>query len=129
MEDLKENVSVNQFSLLAKGICVSMIMTLIMILVLSIILSFSSLKENVIMPTVIFIASFSILWGGFLVAKRIGQKGIAYGSVLGLLYMFILYLISSFMNFDFSLSVNSVVMITFGIVGGAIGGILGVNLK
>lgn len=129
MEELKENVGVNKFLLMLKGIVFSIVMTLFMILILSIVLSFSNIKENVIMPTVIFISSFSILMGGFLVAKKMDEKGIVYGSVLGLSYMLILYLISSIMSFDFSLNVNAIIMIVLGVLGGAIGGILGVNLK
>lgn len=129
MEDLNEKMGVNQFLVMIKGMCISMGITLIMILILSMILSFSNIKENVIMPSVIFISSFSILIGGFLVAKRINEKGIIYGSVLGILYMLVLYLISSILNFDFSLNGGSIVMILFGIIGGAIGGVLGVNFK
>ena len=126
---MEEKVGVNKFLLLCKGLVFSMCATLIMILVLSIVLSFSSVKENVIMPTVIFISAFSILMGAFLVARKIDEKGIVYGSILGIIYMLILYLISSIMNFDFSLNMNAVLMIAVGILGGAIGGILGVNMK
>ena len=129
MEELNQNGGVNKFLLMVKGITVSIMLTIGMILILSIVLSFSNVKESVIMPTVIFISSFSILVGGFLVAKRIDKSGIVHGSVLGFIYMLILYLISSIINFDFSLNVSSIVMITFGIIGGAIGGILGVNLR
>lgn len=129
MEELKENLGINKFLLMLKGVVFSIGMTLGMILILSIVLSFSNIKENVIMPTVIFISSFSILMGGFLIAKKIDEKGMIYGSILGLIYMLILYLISSIMNFDFSLNVNAIIMIVFGVIGGAIGGILGVNLK
>lgn len=128
MEDLNEKVGVNKFMLMLKGMCLSMGITLMMILILSIILSVSNIKENVIMPTVIFISSFSILIGAFLVSKKIDQKGIIYGSALGLIYMVVLYLISSILNFDFSLNGNAIVMIVFGVIGGAIGGVLGVNL-
>lgn len=129
MEDLNENGGGNKFLLMVKGICISMILSLLMMLILSIVLSFSNVKEGVIMPTVIFISAFSILVSAFLVAKRIENKGIIYGSLLGFIYMLILYLLSSILNFDFSLNTNAVVMITFGMIGGAIGGILGVNLK
>ena len=129
MEELNENGGVNKVLLMLKGIGISMFLSIIMILVLSMVLSFSNVKESVIMPTVIFISSFSILIGGSLVAKRIENKGIIYGSILGLIYMMILYFISSIMNFDFSLNVSAIMMIAFGIIGGAIGGILGVNLK
>lgn len=129
MEELNEKGGVNKVLLMLKGIGISMFLSIIMILVLSVVLSFSNVKESVIMPTVIFISSFSILIGGYLVAKRIENKGIVYGSILGLIYMMILYFISSIMNFDFSLNVSAIMMIAFGIIGGAIGGILGVNLK
>lgn len=129
MEELNENGGGNKFLLMVKGICISMILSLLMMLILSIVLSFSNVKEGVIMPTVIFISAFSILVSAFLVAKRIENKGIIYGSLLGFIYMLILYLLSSILNFDFSLNTNAVVMITFGMIGGAIGGILGVNLK
>ncbi len=129
MEELNEKMGINKFLLMVKGICFSMCATLIMILVLSMVLSFTNVKENVIMPTVIFISSFSILMGGFLVAKKVSEKGIIYGSVLGFCYMLLLYLISSIMNFNFSLNANAIMMIVFGVIGGAIGGVLGVNLK
>lgn len=129
MEELKEKVGINKFLLMLKGVCFSVCMTLVMILILSIVLSFSNVKENVIMPSVIFMSSFSILMGGFLVAKKIDEKGMIYGSILGLIYMGILYLISSIINFNFSLNLNAVIMIVLGVIGGAIGGILGVNLK
>ena len=128
MEELNEN-GVNNFFVMLKGLAISVCMSLIMILILSIVISFSNISENVIMPTVVFISAFSILIGAFLVAKKINQKGIIYGSMLGIIYMAILYITSSIINFNFSLNLNSIVMIAFGVIGGAIGGILGVNLK
>lgn len=126
MEDYKNS---NKFILLIKGIAVAIFITLIMILALSIILSMSDVKENVIMPTVIFLSAFSILIGGFLVTKKVDEKGILYGSIVGISYMIILYFISSIINFDFSLNFNSFIMVAIGVFGGAIGGILGINLK
>lgn len=126
MEDYKNS---SKFLLMLKGVLISDGITLIMILALSVILSTSDVKESVIMPTVIFISAFSILIGGFLVTKRLDEKGIIYGSILGISYMLILYVISSIMNFNFSLNVNAILMIAIGVFGGAIGGILGVNLK
>lgn len=126
MEDYKSS---NKFILMVKGILVSIGITLIMIFALSVILSTSDVKESVVMPTVIFITAFSILIGGFIITKKLDEKGIIYGSILGVSYMVFLYLISSIMNFDFSLNINSFVMIAIGVIGGAVGGILGVNLK
>ena len=129
MDDLNENNVSNKLLLFSKGIILSMILTIIMILILSIILSVSNIKESVIMPSTIFISSFSILIGGFFISKKVDKNGIVYGSGLGLIYMLVIYLISSIMNFDFSLNFNAIIMIVFGVLGGAIGGILGINLK
>lgn len=129
MENLSENNKTKVMGLLAKGVSLSMMITIIMIFILSVILSFSDLKESVIMPMVIFISSFSILVGAFFISKKIDEKGIVYGSALGILYMLILYIISSIINSNFCLNSSAICMIIFGVLGGAIGGIIGVNLK
>ena len=126
MEELKNN---NKLMILMKGIFISIAITLFMILVLSIVLSLTDIKESIIMPSVIFISSFSILVGGFIITKNIDEKGLIYGSILGILYMSILYIISSIINANFSLNLNSLIMTVVGVLGGAIGGILGVNFK
>lgn len=126
MENYKEN---SKFILFTKGIVISISITLVMILLLSIILSTSNIKESVIIPSVIFITSFSILIASFIITKKLDEKGIVYGSLLGVCYMFLIYMVSSIINFKFSLSINSFIMIAIGVFGGSVGGILGVNLK
>lgn len=113
---MEEKIVSNKLLIMMKGIMISMIVTIVMILVLSIILSFSNVQESVIIPSVIFISTFSILLGAFLITKKIDEKGIVYGSLLGVIYMSILYLISSIINFDFSLHLNSIIMIVLGVV-------------
>lgn len=110
-----------------KELILSILITLILIFILSLVVSQTSVSEKVIMPATIGIVTFSLLIGGFRSSKAKKEKGIIYGGLLGIIYMIILYLISSFSNFDFSLNLNSIIMIILGILGGAIGGILGVN--
>lgn len=110
-----------------KELILSILLTLILIFILSVIVSQTSVSEKIIMPSVIGIVTFSLLIGGFRNSKDKKEKGIIYGGLLGIIYMIILYLISSFSNFDFTLNLNSIIMIILGILGGAIGGILGVN--
>ena len=100
-----------------------------MLIILSILISTTNLSENVIKPCIVFISSFSILIGSFILSKKVKKNGIIYGSLLGFIYMLIIYIISSLMNMNFSLDLNSIIMIVIGIIGGAIGGIIGVNLK
>jgi len=125
----EENVKENIFLLMFKGVVISIVLTLIAILILSIILAFTSVSENVVTSAVIFLSSFSILLGAYVIAKKVNNRGIVYGSMVGLIYMMLLYLISSILNSDYSLNFNSIIMIALGVVGGAVGGILGINLK
>lgn len=120
---------IRNYKILVKSVLLSVIMSLILLFILSIILALTSVKENIINVAIIFIASISILISAFLASKKIKQKGIVYGSGVGLFYMIILYLISSIMNANFGLTIETIFMILFGIIGGAVGGILGVNLK
>ena len=105
----------------------SVIFTVILIFIISILIAFTSLEEKFITPLVIGAVSLSLLICAYRVAKCKKEKGILYGIGLGITYMVILYMISIFISFDFSLSLNSLLMIGAGIIGGAIGGILGVN--
>ncbi len=121
--------NINNYKILGKDLAISMILTLILLLFLSIVLSTTDVSENIMGASIIFISSVSILFGAFLASKKIKEKGIIFGSILGLSYMILLYLISSILNADFSLTLSVLYMFLGGIVGGAIGGILGVNFK
>ena len=43
-------------------------------------------------------------------------KGIVYGAIFGLVYMLILYLVSSIQNLSFIISLESIFMILFGVL-------------
>ena len=49
------------------------------------------------------------------------------GALVGGIYIIILYLISSLLNWNFGLNLQSIIMITVGIVFGILWGIVGVN--
>ena len=128
MENLEYYENTNFLKIFLKAIIVSVFCSLFLILILSFLVSNTNLKENIINPSIIFISAVSILIGGFLVSKKIKKKGILWGALLGVIYMAIMYIVSSLMNMNFSIDMTAFMMIGFGILGGAIGGILGVNL-
>lgn len=129
MEECIENGFLFKLKQFFKGMILSIIITIIMLFILAGILCFTEISENIINPSIIFISAFSILVGSFIVMKKIKEKGLIYGILLGIIYMFIIYLISSFVSMDFSVGIGSIMMISFGILSGAIGGIIGVNVK
>ena len=128
MESLEEFEKVRYFKEFFKAIIISVSISLILIFILAFLISNTNLKENMINPSIIFISSISILIGSFLVSKKIKRKGIIYGAIVGIIYMLLMYIISSLMNMNFLINLNSIIMFCFGILGGAIGGVLGVNL-
>lgn len=112
-----------------KETIMSLILSIIGIFILSILISKTTVPEKVIIPAVIGITSISIMIGGFKISKSRKEKGIINGCILGGAYMLIMYIISSIITLDFSLTMNSIIMIMLGILGGAIGGIFGVNFN
>lgn len=110
-----------------KNLLLSILISFLLIIVLSIIMSNTSINDNLLNPIIIGIVSFSLLIGAFNMSKNKKEKGIVFGSLLGFAYILILYIISSIVLMDFSLSMSSLIFVLLGILGGAVGGILGVN--
>lgn len=57
-------------------------------------------------------------------AGKIKKNGIINGGIIGLIYILLVYLLSSLTGSGFSLSIYSILMIVCGIVAGAIGGVV-----
>ncbi len=112
-----------------KEYIISILLTILLIFILSLLISTTDVSENIIKPVVIAITSISIMIGSFRVSRVKKEKGIINGSILGLIYILTLYILSSCLNFNFTITITSLIMMLFGIVGGAIGGIIGVNFK
>lgn len=71
-----------------------------------------------------------VYWfGSSLANMNIKKNGILNGGVIGGTYILILYIISSLLNWNFGLNMQSVIMILVGIIFGILGGIIGVNKK
>ena len=98
---------------LGKGLLISFIMTILILLIFSIILTFTNISEKTIVPVIIISTAISIL----------------IGSSIGGGYILILYLLSSILNARFNLNIQSIIMISVGVVFGILGGIIGVNKR
>ena len=127
-----ENMQIGQNRTLInilKGVGISLIATVIMLIIFSIILTYTNIEENVINPVIMIITAISILIGSSLGNVKIRKNGLINGGMIGAIYILIIYLISSILNWRFSLSVQSLIMIVIAIVFGILGGIIGVNKK
>ncbi len=112
-----------------KGSVIAMILSVILLTIFALFLTYTSLPESTIMPVVLTITGISILVGGTISSRKMKKNGLLYGGSVGLIYIIILYLASSLCLAGFSLSMNSFMMLAVGIITGIIGGIIGVNLS
>jgi len=103
-----------------KNLILEFILSIIMLFILSVLLSKTSLSEEIITPAIIFISSFCILLGGFMSSRKIDFKGIVIGILQGVLYMTILYIFSSILSQNFVLGKESIMMLLIGILCGAV---------
>ena len=114
---------------LGKGLLISFIMTILILLIFSIILTFTNISEKTIVPVIIISTAISILIGSSISNIRIKKNGILNGALIGGGYILILYLLSSILNARFNLNIQSIIMISVGVVIGIIGGIIGFNKR
>lgn len=112
-----------------KGSIAAFLITSVLILIFSILLTSTNISENVIPVVVIVITGVSILIGASLSTISIRKNGLLYGSIIGFFYILILYLLSSILSNNFTLNSEAITMIIVAIITGAIGGIVGVNIK
>lgn len=110
------------------GTGIAFIITLISLLIISIILTFTNVSENIITVSVIVISAFSIFIGSIISATKLNKNGILNGSFVGAIYMITIYLLSSIFVSGFNMNIQAILMIVISIFAGMIGGIIGVNM-
>lgn len=112
-----------------KGSIFAIIISLIFLVIYACVLAYTNVSETTMVPVIIVIVGISILIGSSISALKIKKQGMLNGALVGLIYMIVLYMLSSVMFTGFSLDLKSICMIIIGIITGMIGGIIGVNLK
>ena len=128
MENVKINENKKIINIL-KGVGISLISTVVMLVIFSILLTYTNIQENVINPVIMIITAISILIGSSLANVKIKQNGLINGGIIGTIYIIIIYTISSILNCKFSLNLQSLIMIIMAVIFGILGGIIGVNRK
>ena len=114
---------------LMKGIIISFALTLISVFIFSIVLTYTNIPESTIFPVIVFITALSILVGSSISTIKIHKNGILNGGIIGIVYILILYLISSMTSTGFALTIQSIILMISATIAGMLGGIVGVNIK
>ncbi len=118
-----ENIMLN----ITKGVVISLIITLVLLFIFAIVLTYTQVSQSISNPVIIVITAISILMGSSIGNRKIKKNGLLNGALIGGIYMFTIYLISSILNWRFGLEIQSIIMIMVGMLFGILGGIIGVN--
>ena len=129
MEVINENKMMKNVIRIAKGSATALIITLVLLLIFAMLLTFTSIQENTIKPVIIIITAISILIGSSISTLKINKNGMLNGGLVGLSYILIMYVLSSIIATGFSLNLSSIILIISSVLAGIIGGIIGVNLN
>lgn len=130
MDSVKEKSEFNKnLIIILKGSIYSIIISLICMLIFAILLCYTSLKENIMIPVIFVVTGISILIGSMLSTKKAKKNGLLKGGIIGIIYIMFLYFLSSLFLANFSLNLNSFIMIIISFFTGIIGGIIGINFK
>ena len=128
MEKANKKIQKNLKNILI-GCTISMIITCISCLILATILINTNISETIIPISIIVIYIISVLIGSSISSIKTNRKGIINGGLVGIIYISIIYILSSITLAGFKLNMYSIIIIIGSIISGMIGGIIGVNLN
>ncbi len=114
---------------IAKGVGIALLTTFILLFIFAAILTYTEISETITNPVIIVITAISILIGSSIGNIKMKKNGLLNGALIGGIYIFTIYLISSILNWRFGLEIQSIIMIIIGMIFGILGGIIGVNKK
>ena len=112
-----------------KGSIISMILTMILLFIFAIFLTYTNISENTIPAVVIVITAISLLIGSSIASRKMKRNGLINGAIIGGIYLLTIYIVSSIISGSFNMNIKSIIMIGAGIIFGILGGIIGVNTK
>lgn len=129
MKEINSEGKTGNFVRVLKGSVASVFITVVLLLIYSALLTYTSINENTMPIFIIAITAISILIGSLISSLNIKKNGLTNGALVGLIYILVIYLLSSIIGQNFSLNMYSIIMIIASVIAGAIGGIIGVNIR
>lgn len=133
--NVKSNIVMEDSEFKKKSLCIlkgctfAIIISIILLTVYALLLTYTKVSESTITPVVLTITGISILIGSTISSRKIKKNGLMYGGLVGAIYIIFLYFASSLCITGFSLTLNSLIMLAVGIITGIAGGIIGVNMR
>ncbi|MBO7214460.1 MAG: TIGR04086 family membrane protein [Clostridia bacterium] len=110
-----------------KGTVIAVIFSLVAILIFAFLIKAFSISLGAIKPVVIILKILAVFLGVLFSIN--GEKGLIKGGALGIIIIFITFILFSIIGKSFGFSINFLWELLLGLAVGGVGGILGVNLK
>ena len=129
MEKVKNNEKSNILLNGLKGSMLSVCVSLVLILIFAFVIKLTCMSDTLIKPINQVIKVVSILIGTMFIVKKVKEKGLLLGCMVGLLYSILAFVVFSILNGGFSFDWTLLIDILFGVVTGAICGVSCVNAK
>jgi len=115
--------------IILKGSIISIILTMILLFIFAILLTYTNISENTIPAVIIVITAISLLIGSSIASRKMKKDGLVNGAIIGGIYLLTIYIVSSIISGNFNMNIKSIIMIGVGTLFGILGGIVGVNTK
>lgn len=119
----------NNYVSILKGSILAIVITIFCLAIYAGILTYTTISENTITPVILVISGISILIASSISSRKLKKQGMISGGIIGLIYILVIYLLSSILSGEFSLNSNSIILIIVCIITGMVGGIIGINMK
>ncbi|HHV97792.1 MAG TPA: TIGR04086 family membrane protein [Clostridiaceae bacterium] len=114
---------------LIKGVIIAYLITIPFFMLFALILSYTNFPETYISTLVLLTTILSILLASISVSRSISIKGWLVGSMIGFLYILILYILNGIIYKNFTISRSLITTAFICVATGALGGITGINVK
>lgn len=116
------------FKNIIKGVMISIILTMLLLLILSFIMMIFELSEGNYNLIFGIVSSISLAVGAVIAAKYNQSKGWLTGLIIGIIFFIFLLFLSSLINGGFSLEKQELYRLLINLAIGTVAGMLGVNL-
>lgn len=126
---MEEGIIKKNGSAILKGEAIAFSINILGLVILAVILTYTSISDNSIPTLVVAVNSIAILIGSSIATIKLEEKGIINGMIIGLLYILIYLTISLIFSGNINFSTKTILLIILAIWAGGIGGIIGVNLN
>lgn len=113
---------------IGEGVLRSFILSLVLILLYSVVMSFAPLNSSVTSTYILVLTLLSVLYGTIYATRKIKRRGWIIGITVAVLYVIILYLVAVIAGRSPALAMSDILRMLLAVLVGALSGMLGINL-